>query len=103
MTIESGKLTQLISFLNKDLSEIKTVHASVLPITAREQIRNGAEIILDSYTIKMRYTSGISPSLLVRWNNCIYDILQMNANKQNNEIYLTIQFSHRNTENFKTS
>ena len=51
MTIESGRLTELITFLNKDLSTVKTVHASVLPITAREQIRNGAEMVLDSYAV----------------------------------------------------
>ena len=103
MTIESGKLTELITFLNKDLSTVKTVHASVLPITAREQIRNGAEMVLDSYTVKMRYATDISPSLLVSWRSCIYEILQLNANKQQNEIYLTIQFSHRNQDNFKTT
>lgn len=101
--ISAGRLNQKITFVNKDLSEIKTVHANVLAISSREQLRNGAEVVTDTYTVLIRYTKGISPSLLIKWQNCIYEIIGMNANHEDNSIYLTITYSARNDKNFKES
>lgn len=103
MTISAGILTEKIIFCAPDGEEIKTAHANIIPITAREQLRNGAEIIQDSYSLKMRYTKGISPSGLIRWRGYIYEILSMNADKQRDEIYLTIVYSAKNDENFRRS
>ncbi len=101
--MEPATLNERITFLNRDLSEVKTVYANVKAITAREQIRNGAEQITDSYTVKIRYLKDISPSLLLRWRDYIYEIVLLNADRKHNEIYLTIQYSNKNQDNFKTT
>lgn len=103
MTISAGKLTQKIIFLDKEENELKKVHANIIPISAREQLRNGAEIIQDTYTVKTRYTPNVSASNLIKWNGSIYEILSMTADKENNEILLTMLYSARNTANFKES
>lgn len=103
MTISAGKLTQKIFFLDKEENEIKKVHANIIPISAREQLRNGAEIIQDTYTTKIRYTANVSASNLIKWNGSIYEILSMTADKENNEILLTMLYSARNAANFKES
>lgn len=99
--INAGKLNTRIKIFNSEGSVVSQCWASVRPISAKEQIRNNVEIVNDLYTVLIRYRPNIDATMYVEYQHALYDIIAINADKQSDEIYLTIQFSNKNEENFK--
>lgn len=90
MKISAGELDTKIRLYTPDLSEFCSIYASISPITAREQLKNGLEIINDQYRVKIRYRPLVSCANWLFWNDCYYNILSCEADKRDGYIFLTV-------------
>ena len=89
--IEAGRLNERLTLLASDgQTEIATVHADVRPVTAREQLRNGAEIVTDLFTALIRYRQGLSTALKVRYKGYVYNVASITIDPREASAILTL-------------
>lgn len=89
--IPSGKLRSRIKLLDHNMNEIASVWADVRPITTREMLRNGALIANDTYTVQIRYRSGLNTAMLVEYKSVMYNIIGITDDYASDNIIITME------------
>lgn len=86
--IEAGRLSEKITLI--DGTTETTVWADVRPVTAREQLRNGAEIVTDLFTALIRYRQGLSTAIKVRYKSYTYNVASITVDPATASAILTL-------------
>lgn len=97
MLIRAGDLSERIELLAPSGTSVRLC-ASVRPISTREYIKNGAEIISETFTIMIRYRPGVSCANSVLWHGRYYNIINMEANAGLGYIILTVTLDPQRSE-----
>lgn len=98
MKISAGELDRRIKLYTADLSSFTSIYAYISPITAREQLQNGLEVINDEYRIKIRYRANVSCANYLYFDDCYYNIIACEANKRDGYIFLTVSLDAQKSD-----
>ena len=101
--IDSGKLRSRIEIVDHDLNSVCEVWADVRPITTREMLRSQVEITTDTYTIQIRFRSGLNTTMKVRYKSIIYDIIGITDSYADDSIILTVEMSNTNDSRIRNT
>ena len=73
-----------------------SVWANVRAVTTRDQMRSGVDVQSGQITVLIRYLSGLSDDCLIRWNEKIFSIDNLSADRHKGEILLGCSYSRLN-------
>lgn len=105
MSINMGNLRHRITIEQKTIdnsqldpvetwSKFATVWAAIEPLKGNERWIDGAKLISNSVTgrIKIRYLAGVTPTMRVKFGSRTYEILAaINVNERNEEMHLMVK------------
>lgn len=79
-------------------TEFKTVWANVRQLTFRESIRSQVELQTETYTLLMRYISGITPDWAVMMDGIRYRVISVNAERREDRLILGVELDNSLTQ-----
>lgn len=94
--IKAGTLSKRIAIADAETAEICKVWADVREVTARENMRNGAEFDAVSYTVRIRWREGMSTANKIRYRAAWWDILSMTEDADRTSLVFALGYSALN-------